>query len=383
MLTNPIDYLSQVQDPRRQNKNLLHPLKNILTIALTAAICGYHDWVDIEDFGNENQVWFATFLDLTYGIPSHDTFGNVFKRLNKNELSQYFSAWINDNIRTHPHIAIDGKFVQGGHGSDNPLQLVSAFASQTKLVLAQMDIASKANEISTLPQLLKLIDISGSIITADAIYCQKNITKQITKAKADYVIALKNNHKTLYEEVELWLNGEANKNNLPMLETIDKDHGRFEIRRYVMSTQLDWLQDKASWTNLNAVVMVESIRDIKGTTTSQKRYYLTSLPDLTIIAEVIRSHWSIENSQHWVLDVIFNEDNQKSLERNEKANKVLLTRTALNLIRANGDSKLSVKRSKMRASQNKSYLKRLCLGRCSAIALIHNIIYFSPPPILC
>lgn len=362
MLTNPIDYLSQVQDPRRQNKNLLHPLKNILTIALTAAICGYHDWVDIEDFGNENQVWFATFLDLTYGIPSHDTFGNVFKRLNKNELSQYFSAWINDNIRTHPHIAIDGKFVQGGHGSDNPLQLVSAFASQTKLVLAQMDIASKANEISTLPQLLKLIDISGSIITADAIYCQKNITKQITKAKADYVIALKNNHKTLYEEVELWLNGEANKNNLPMLETIDKDHGRFEIRRYVMSTQLDWLQDKASWTNLNAVVMVESIRDIKGTTTSQKRYYLTSLPDLTIIAEVIRSHWSIENSQHWVLDVIFNEDNQKSLERNEKANKVLLTRTALNLIRANGDSKLSVKRSKMRASQNKSYLKRLLFG---------------------
>lgn len=129
-----------------------------------------------------------------------------------------------------------------------------------------------------------------------------------------------------------------------------------------MSTQLDWLQDKASWINLNAVVMVESIRDIKGTTTSQKRYYLTSLPDLTIIAEVIRSHWSIENSQHWVLDVIFNEDNQKSLERNEKANKVLLTRTALNLIRANGDSKLSVKRSKMRASQNKSYLKRLLFG---------------------
>ncbi|MDY3096128.1 ISAs1 family transposase [Methanobrevibacter sp.] len=133
MLTNPIDYLSQVNDPRRQTKNLLHPLKNILTIALTAVICGYHDWVDIEDFGNENQTWFSKFLDLTNGIPSHDTFSNVFKRLNKDELCQYFSAWINDNKLVHPHIAIDGKFVQGGHKSENPLQLVTAFASQTKL----------------------------------------------------------------------------------------------------------------------------------------------------------------------------------------------------------------------------------------------------------
>lgn len=135
MLTNPIDYLSQVHDPRRQNKNLLHPLKNILTIALTAVICGYHDWVDIEDFGN------------------------VFKRLNKDGLSRYFSEWMNQTQANHPHIAIDGKFIQGGYKNDNALQLVTAFASQTKLILAQVDIADKNNEISTLPQLLKLIDI--------------------------------------------------------------------------------------------------------------------------------------------------------------------------------------------------------------------------------
>lgn len=128
MLTNPIDYLPQIQDPRRQNKNLLHPLKNILTITLIVVIFGYHDWVDVGDFGNENQAWFAIFLDLIYGIPSHDTFGNVFKRLSKDELSQHFSAWINDNQAKHPHIAIDGKFIQGGHKSDNPLQLVSVFA---------------------------------------------------------------------------------------------------------------------------------------------------------------------------------------------------------------------------------------------------------------
>ena len=170
MLTNPIDHLAQITDPRRQNKNLLHPLRNILTIALSAVICGYFDWVDIEDFGNENKAWFAQFLDLTNGIPSHDTFGNVFKRLNQDELSQHFSQWINDTKLTHPHIAIDGKFVQGGHRSEDALQLVTAFASQTKLVLAQLDIADKTNEITTLPQLLKRIDISGSIVTADAIY---------------------------------------------------------------------------------------------------------------------------------------------------------------------------------------------------------------------
>lgn len=363
MLTNPIDYLAQVQDPRRQNKNLLHPLKNILTIALTAVICGYYDWVDIEDFGNENQAWFGQFLDLTHGIPSHDTFGNVFKRLNKDELSQYFSEWINDNQAKHPHIAIDGKFVQGGHKSSNPLQLVSAFASQAKLVLAQIDVANKANEITTLPQLLKLIDISGSIITADAIYCQKDITKQISKAKADYVFALKHNHKTLYEDISLWLNSQFDSNKLPITQTIEKAHGQLETRRYCLSTELDWLQGKTDWVNLNAVAMVETVRESKDKITTERRYYLTSLTDLAVVANTIRNHWSIENAQHWVLDVIFGEDGQKSLQRNEKANKALLTKVALNLIRANGNEKLSVKRSKMRASQNKDYLGQLLFGR--------------------
>lgn len=362
MLTNPIDHLSQVTDPRRQNKNLLHPLKNILTIALSAVICGYLDWVDIEDFGNENKACFARFLDLTHGIPSHDTFGNVFKRLNKDELTEHFSHWINDNKIKHPHIAIDGKFIQGGHKNDDALQLVTAFASSAKIVLAQTDVSDKTNEITTLPQLLKLIDISGSIVTADAIYCQKDITKQITKAKANYIFALKNNHKLLYEDVSLWLNSEFDNNKLAVLKTVEKDHGRLETRRYALSTNLDWLQSKGEWTNLNAVVMVESTREIKDKITTEHRYYLTSLTELSAIADAIRSHWSIENSQHWVLDVIFGEDNQKNLERNEKANKALLTRTALNLIRANGDDKLSVKRSKMRASQNKSYLEQILFG---------------------
>lgn len=362
MLTNPIDHLILVHDPRRQNKNLLHPLKNILTIALAATLCGFNDWVDIEDFGLENEEWFSKFLDLSNGIPSHDTFGNVFKRLNKDELAKHFSDWINDNQSKHPHIAIDGKFIQGGHGDDNALQLVTAFASATKLVLAQVDVESKHNEISTLPDILKLIDISGSVITADAIYCQKDITKQFTDKDAHYILALKNNHKTLYDDVKLWLDTNFDGHNLPVIETIDKDHGRLETRRYALSTQLDWLSNKNDWINFNAVVMVESIREIKESISTERRYYLSSLTDLQTIANSIRNHWSIENSQHWVLDVIFGEDNQKSLARNEKANKALLTRTAVNLIQANGDSKRSIRRNKNKALCNRAFLEQLLFG---------------------
>lgn len=186
---------------------------------------------------------------------------------------------------------------------------------------------------------------------------------KLRKAKADYVFTLKNNHKTLYEDIKLWLDTEFDNNHLTVLKTTDKDHGRFEIRHYTISTHLDWLPNKDQWANLNAVIMVESTRKLKNTITTERRYYLTSLTDLTTIAHAIRHRWAIENSQHWVLDVIFGEDGQKRLERNEKANKALLTRIGLNLIRANGDDKLSVKRSKMRASQNKDYLEQLLFGK--------------------
>lgn len=177
--------------PKTTKQNLLHPLKNILTIALTGILCGYSDWVAIEDFASENQAWFASFLDLTNGIPSHDTFSNVMKRLNKDQINRYFSQWINHNAPKHKHIAIDGKFVQGSHHDNDNLQLVSAYASEAKLILAQTDINDKANEITTLPQLLSLIDIKGSTITADAMYCQKDTTKQIIKQGGNYILALK------------------------------------------------------------------------------------------------------------------------------------------------------------------------------------------------
>ena len=356
MLTNPINHLTQITDPKRQNKNLLHPLKNILTIALVGILCGHDDWVSIEDFAHENQDWFEQILELPNGIPSHDTFSNVMKRLNKDQMNLYFSLWINENSPKHKHIAIDGKFVQGGHKTDDSLQIVTAYASEARLILAQTDVSKKSNEICTLPELLKLIDIKGSTITADAIYCQKETTKQIIKQGGDYVLALKNNHKTLFEDISLWLNTEFDKNRLETIQTIDKAHGRIESRTYALSTNLDWLEQKADWVGLKSVVMVESIRQLNEQTTIQRRYYLSSLTDLKAISGHIRNHWHIENCQHWVLDVAFGEDNQARLERNEKSNKALLTRTALNLIKQNGNNTLSTKRNKIKASQNHEFL---------------------------
>lgn len=362
MLSNPITHLSRITDPRRQNKNLLHPLKNILTIALSGILCGYDDWVSIEDFANENKDWFAKILDLTNGIPSHDTFSNVMKRIDKEQLNLHFSRWINENAPTHKHIAIDGKFVQGSHQDKDALQIVTAYAGEAKLTLAQADIAEKHNEITTLPQLLDLIDIQGSTVTADAVYCQKDITKQIIKKKADYILALKANHKLLFEEIALLLNTRFDEQALTVFETVEKGHGRIETRRYALCEEIDWISGKEEWAGLKSVVLVESLREIKGRITTERRYYLSSLNELEKISRIIRSHWSIENSQHWVLDVVFGEDGGIKMARNERANKALLTRTALNLIRKNGSEKLSVKRQKIRASQNCGFREQLLFG---------------------
>lgn len=363
MLTSPIEQLSQITDPRRQNKNLLHPLKNILTIALTGILCGYDDWVSIEDFAHENKDWFATFLDLSNGIPSHDTFGNVMKRFNKDQMNLYFSRWINENSPTHKHIVIDGKFVQGGHKTNDGLQLVTAYASEARLILAQTDVSEKANEITTLPELLNLIDIKGSTITADAIYCQKDTTKQIIKKGGDYILALKNNHKSLFDDVSLWLNTEFNHNRLKTVQTTEQGHGRRETRCYALSADIDWLEQKSDWIGLKSVLMVESTRQINEQISIQRRYYLSSLTDLQVISEHIRNHWAIENCQHWVLDVAFGEDGQQALERNAKSNKALLTRSALNLIRQNGDNNMSIKRNKIRASQNDEFREQVLFGQ--------------------
>lgn len=362
MLNDPRDFFAELNDPRRQNKNLHHPLENILFIALTAFICGYDDWVSVEDFGKENISWFKKILDMPNGIPSHDTFGNVIKMLNKDHFAICFAHWITNSVKNHKHIAIDGKFLQGGFKDCDAIHLVTAFASETKLVLAQTQVNSKNNEITTLPKLLAMINLKGCVVTADAIYCQKNTCEQIVKAKADYVLALKNNHPTLYDDVFLWLNTQYDKGCLDIHETIDKDHGRIEVRRYALSTDIEWLAYQSDWVGLKAVAMVESTRMVGEMISTERRYYLSSLTDLSQVAETIRAHWAIENSQHWVLDVTFGEDDSVKIQKNARSNKALLIRTALNLLRVHDDSKLSVKRRRIRAAQNIGFREQVLFG---------------------
>lgn len=363
MLNDPREFFAKLNDPRRQNKNLYHPLENVIFIALTAFICGYNDWVSVEDFAKENRSWFEKVLNMPYGIPSHDTFGNVMKMIDKDHFALCFAHWMTESVKDHTHIAIDGKFLQGGFKDTDSIHLVTAFASETKLVLAQTQVNSKDNEITTLPRLLDMINLKGSVVTGDAMYCQKDVCKQLVKAKADYILSLKRNHELLYDDVKLWLDTQFDSGNLPINETVDKDHGRIEVRRYALSTKIDWLDNSSDWTGLSAVAMVESTRIIGEDSHTERRYYLTSLTDLPIVAQYIRSHWAIENSQHWVLDVTFGEDHSVKLEKNARSNKALLTRTALNLLRDRDDTKLSVKRRRIRASQNLDYREQVLFGR--------------------
>jgi predicted transposase YbfD/YdcC len=360
MLSNPIPYFELITDPRRETKNKLHPLQSIIFITLCSTLCGYDDWVSIEDFAQEQQDWFKQHIDLPNGIPSHDTLSDVIGRLNKVAFSQALSQWMTNSLPElkSKHIAIDGKTTGGKICDEKSITLVTAFATQARLVLASTEVDKKTNEIKALPELLALIDMKGSIVSMDAMYCQKDICRQLMNKEADYVLSLKKNHATLYEDVSLYLDTQFKSQEIEIKEEIEKGHGRIEIRRYGLSTDVDWLESKEKWAGLKAIGIVESIRDINGTQEKQLRYYLTSLTDLTKFSQVARDHWRIENQQHWVLDVIFGEDNSRSYINNQRSNLAIFRRISLNLLQSI-DDKLSIKRRRIRASMNENYRENI------------------------
>lgn len=364
MLPNPQPYFTKLVDPRRETRNKLHALQDIVMITLCATLCGYDDWVGIEDFAHENEAWLREFLPLPNGIPSHDTLSDVIGRLERKAFADAFARWMQDSLPSFDtrHIALDGKTLRGSRQNGSAVHLMSAFATEARLVLAQHEVPGKANEITALPDLMKQVDLRGTVISIDAIGCQKTVTEQIIAAKADYVLALKDNHPTLREEVALWLDEQTDKGALPILETIDKDHGRLEVRRYSLSGQLDWLEPRAQWKGLTALGRVESIRHVGGRETRECRYFLSSIGDLERFAGVVRDHWAIENSQHWVLDVQFREDANRSRKDHSASNLAVIRRAALNLIRQNDSSQLSIGRRRMRACTNAQYRTQLLFG---------------------
>ena len=353
-----LDYFEDVDDPRQRMK-VLYPLEEILLLSLCGAIAGCEDFTDITLYGEEKLDFLRTLLPFAHGIPSHDALNDLFRDLDAEAFGKAFAAWASDLAGHVPGlVAIDGKTLRGSRdGAKGPLHLVSAWAGEQRLSLAQVATAEKSNEITAIPELLDLLVLKGAIVTIDAMGCQKAIAAAIRDKGADYVLALKGNHGDLHDDVRTFLESDEGMK-LPVHETTDADHGRLETRRYRMSGGIGWLNERnPGWKDLNSIGMVESIVEEKGKAPSkQVRFYLASLPEgLETFACAVRGHWGIENSLHWVLDVTFREDLCRIRKGHAPQNFALIKRAAINLINKS-KGKRSIKGSRKRAGWNNAAL---------------------------
>lgn len=370
-------HFSAVPDPRL-NRCKAHELVDILVIALSALLCGAESFNDMEDFGKAKHEWFKTFLGLRSGIPSHDTFNRVFAALDPKEFLECFLRWTQSlrRVVSQEIVALDGKALRRAMGQGQDIKyIVSAWAVDNGLVLGQLKVADKSNEITAVPELLRVLELSGCIVTIDAMGCQKKIAKEIIESDADYVLALKGNQETVHGEVKSFLDATLVEQRTPRpagaklsreaaamasLETVDKDHGRWEIRRYYQSDRLDWFADRAKWEGLKSVGMVESVREVEGKQTVERRYYLSSLPlGVETFARAVRSHWGVENNVHWVMDVCFREDQSRARTGYAAENLATLRRLALNLLKREQTKKRGIRGKQLNAGWDHAYLLRL------------------------
>jgi predicted transposase YbfD/YdcC len=356
LLTSLEAHFGELPDPRITAK-CNHSLLNIIIIALCATIAGAESWQDIELFGKSKQAWLSQWLDLSCGIPSHDTFERVFRRLNAREFEARFLAWTQD-VFQHTKgqvIAVDGKTVRGATG----LHLVSAWASVNGVCLGQFKVDKKTNEITVIPDLLDLLVLKGCIVTLDAMGCQKAIAEKIVDQQADYVLAVKANQGKLYEHVDarFALTDDPRFINQPQpayVETVERGHGRQETRQcWVLA---DHEVAEMGWPRCQTLVRVTCQRTFKGKTEQETRYFISTLPPQpALLLGCVRAHWSIENSFHWVLDVVFKEDQARTRNDIGAENLAILRRIALNLIKQHpGPGSLKGKR--FQAALNEDFL---------------------------
>jgi predicted transposase YbfD/YdcC len=376
---NPLQQLrthfAPITDPRVE-RTKEHQLLDIITIAVCAVICGAESWNDMEEFGHAKRSFFARFLDLPNGIPSHDTFNRVFARIQPEEFQTCFLGWIQELVQLSAGqvVALDGKTLRrsGDKAAGKaPIHMVSAWASENGagLVLGQIKVAEKSNEITALPALIKLLELSGCIGTIDAMGCQTAIAESILAQEADYVLALKANQGRLYEEaVQLFAWGQANEFKgvaAQQTQTVNKGHGRIETRRYYMITDERWLHylnAEERWAGLRSVGMVEAERQIGAEVEREVRYYISSLTKVGELGRAVRGHWGIENGLHWVLDMSFREDAHRSRTDRSAENFAVLRHIALNLLKQERSSKLSLKGKRLKAGWDETYLHKVLLA---------------------
>jgi predicted transposase YbfD/YdcC len=362
-------HFSNITDPRDDNSR--HLLIDIITIAVCAVICGADAWEHMEEFGESKSEWFEEFLALPHGIPSHDTFRRVFARIDPDEFQESFISWVQAlwQLTEGQVIAIDGKTLRRSHDSRNgkrAIHMVSAWASANGIVLGQVKTDEKSNEITAIPELIKALEVKDCIVTIDAMGCQKNIAKLIVDKGADYVLALKDNQSTLHDSVELFFQDSIRSASNPTIDFhqyTDGAHGRIEVRRHWTTSDIQWLQGKESWENITTVAMVERERDVDDHISVETSYYISSIGnDAKLLSKAVRSHWGIENSLHWVLDVSFREDESRIRKDNGPENFAVLRHMALNLLKGESSSKKSIKAKRLKAGWDNQYLAKVVFG---------------------
>lgn len=365
------DHFKDLKDPRRLT-HVLHPARNIIYIAFAAILCGMRTWEDIEDFGNERREFFEKRLDLSNGIPSHDTFDRFFQIIDREVFAECFASWASAVVRETGGgtVSIDGKTIRCASKMSAdalPVHILSAWADESRMVIAQLQLEwqegkdKQENEIVAIPKLLDSLDIAGSVVTIDAIGTQVDIAGKIVEKGADYVLSVKNNQPTLHSDIGRYFDRNPG---LPFHETTDFGHGRLETRRCTLSTDLSYLADPGRWRGIAAIAKVHSERLVKSTgeKTEEDRYFITTLTDAERASRAVRSHWGVE-SMHWVLDMDFDEDHSAKRAKNAAANFSAACKIAMALLSNDGydhgKKKLSIRRKMNKAILNQRYLEHL------------------------
>ena len=354
---------SQMDDPRR-DLGKEHDLNDILLIGIISVICGADSWNEMEQYGLEKEDFLRTFLKLDNGIPSHDTFNRVFSAINPKQFEDCFINWVKQLAKLNDKevVAVDGKTLRGAksHGKKSPYHIVSAWASEQNLVLGQVKTSEKSNEITAIPELLKVLCLENTVITIDAMGCQEKIAKAIIDKKADYILAVKENQKQLYQNIQDEFRFTKE---LEIHTDLELDHGRIETRKCSVITNFKHIENTHKWKELKSVIKIESQREFKN---SEKpiekatRYYISSLNgEAKEFQKAIRSHWGIENKLHWTLDVAFSEDASRKRAGNAAQNFAILTKIALNLLKSDTSVKIGVKGKRLKAAWSNRYLLKI------------------------